>query len=139
MDIHCALDVRSTIEDLHAYMRRYGREVLAERYAPIRVTVNGFNDDPRELWEIPQVVELCQRVIDSGLLSLLSCDPDPRLYGWSAIQVCGCAFGFYSKYRGDSPGVASFLDLSGGRIDRLKKAISDSNLVCDGVLAPEEA
>jgi len=42
--------------------------VGSEGYA---ILVGGYDDDPRELYQIPEVIDLFKRVIKSGLLSVL--------------------------------------------------------------------
>ena len=53
--------------------------------------VPGYEYDPRELWEIPEVIELFKRVIDSGLLSLFAgnipSQEDFNPYGIGASQI----------------------------------------------------
>ena len=35
------------------------------------LTISGYDDDSRELWEIPEAIELCKRIISSGLIVVL--------------------------------------------------------------------
>ena len=42
-------------------------------------TVAGYGDDPRELWEIPEVQDLCKRLIKIGYISLLDTMPNVDL------------------------------------------------------------
>ncbi len=64
------LDVSTTIEELEASVRKFGADVLATG-EPYYALVSGYDDDPRELSQIPEVADLCQRVIDSGFIGLL--------------------------------------------------------------------
>ena len=44
---------------------------------PFAISIGGYDDDTRELWEIPKVIEFCQRIVESGLISMLVGKTDP--------------------------------------------------------------
>lgn len=86
-----ALNVGSTTEDLRSYVRTHGRRL---RTAATYATVNGYDNDPRELWQIPEVVALCERVIESGLISLFHSNLEDRVpMLWGAWDVYMAATG----------------------------------------------
>lgn len=35
------------------------------------LTISGWDNDPRDLWEIPEAIHLCKRLVDTGFISLL--------------------------------------------------------------------
>lgn len=35
------------------------------------LTISGWDSDPRDLWEIPEAINLCKRLVDTGFISLL--------------------------------------------------------------------
>ena len=41
---------------------------------PLTVLFDGYNDDPREIWEIDRCVSVCQAVQDAGLFPHLTID-----------------------------------------------------------------
>ena len=67
--------VEATTEELENSVRQGGPNVIAEGN-PFYITVSGFDDDPRELSEIPEVAALCQRIIDSGFFGLVGDNAD---------------------------------------------------------------
>jgi hypothetical protein len=100
------LDVRSDEADLRAWMRGHGHDVRKDG-VPFYCSVDGFDADPRELWQIPSVIALCERAVATGMISLMALNLDPRnpvLWGaWdvyatanrlitpSALAAGGCA------------------------------------------------
>ncbi len=72
-------------------------------------TIAGYGDDPRELYEIPEVQELCKRLIKIGYISLLDTMPNvdlpnspaiPVEYGrpWGALEVWAAACGIKQRW-----------------------------------------
>lgn len=51
------------------FVSEHGKFVVTNN-APIFAAVSGYDKNPRDLWEIPRGISLCQRAIESGLLSL---------------------------------------------------------------------
>src|SRR5262249_54436820 len=68
-----------------------------------RCTIRGFNDDPRELWEIPEAKTLAQRMVAIGFIAWLEGSvlmpelrrgPDANLrLGMGALEVWALAEG----------------------------------------------
>lgn len=67
----CDLSAKLTTSDLRDLVLEHGKFVVTNN-APLFATVSGYDKDSRELWEIPEVARLCQRVIESGVVSLLA-------------------------------------------------------------------
>jgi hypothetical protein len=63
-------------------------------------TIFDYGSDPRELYEIPEARELCQRAVEGGLLSALIVtasaaeDEHQRLMGYGALEVWSLAKGY---------------------------------------------
>ena len=86
------------------------RNLLGDEGNPRCVcTIAGYGGDPRELWEIPEVWELCKRLIQIGYISLLDTMPNvdlpnspaiPVEYGrpWGSWEVWVCACGLERGY-----------------------------------------
>ena len=55
------------------------------------LTTAGFDDDPRELYEIPEVIEFYKKLIEIGFLSLLVPDmldtPKDEIVGFGAFEI----------------------------------------------------
>ncbi|HKY37156.1 MAG TPA: hypothetical protein VJN18_14525 [Polyangiaceae bacterium] len=66
--------VQATLAELELAVRRFAPAVTSG--SPVFLTVGGYDDDPRDLSEIPEVSDLMQRVIDSGLIALLGNNED---------------------------------------------------------------
>jgi hypothetical protein len=79
-----------TLEELEASTREAAPKVLADKN-PFYATVSGYDHDPRELWQVPEVVALFERVIASGMIGLLG---DNRELGDKS------AIGGFIDYRG---------------------------------------
>jgi hypothetical protein len=68
-------------------------DALDQEYEPPRLVVQGFNDDPRNLWEIPRAVELLRRAYSAGFVAVLepSTTTGPRAdgaaFGLGALEV----------------------------------------------------
>lgn len=61
------LEPDMTNADIEEYMRQLFN---AGRY-PTYCTISGFDDDPRDLWEIPEAADLMKRLWDVGFACLL--------------------------------------------------------------------
>ena len=62
----------------------------------IRCVIGGYDDDPRELWQIPEVQAFCQRLMQSGFVSHLNlgnAPGQPLFGGWGAAEVYLCSEG----------------------------------------------
>jgi hypothetical protein len=72
------LDISMTRADIEEYMRRLFR---AGHY-PTFFSISGFDDDPRDLWEIPETLELFDRMWECGFVSLLQ----PNVPGYDEYE-----------------------------------------------------
>lgn len=73
-----AVSTRMTVEVLQGLIRELGPAILDGRHPRLHLTVDGYGDDPRELWEIPEVRQLLERVISTGLIGLLAMNFEER-------------------------------------------------------------
>ncbi len=62
MLFHRVREVSDAMDELDAAGKKYNGPVL---------TVDGFDDDPRDLWHIPRAVQTIKRACDAGFLSIL--------------------------------------------------------------------
>jgi hypothetical protein len=65
------------------------RKLALDTNNPFWLLIHGYDDDQRELWEIPEVAELCRRLVEVGFIAVMHVaqkpnDPDVAL---SALQV----------------------------------------------------
>lgn len=99
VDIHPA----TTNDDFQAWMLRY------RPLGPLYATIGGYDLDARDLWQIPEVSVLCQRVIKVGLVSLL----EPNIGDQRIPQLLGSAdiFALAHRLHRDAPGVGATFDL----------------------------
>jgi hypothetical protein len=89
--------------DLTEQMALMKKTMDADKEACCRCTIRGFNDDPRELWEIPEAKKLAQRPVDIGFIAWLEGSvlmpeirrgPDVNLQsGMGALEVWALAKG----------------------------------------------
>lgn len=66
----CPLTVDLTNDQLKAAMHKMWPRVDQAGHGFL-LTVSGFAEDPRELWEIPECIDLFKRLVDIGFISLL--------------------------------------------------------------------
>jgi hypothetical protein len=72
MDLRCLLtDVGQTDEELVAQLRAMMEQARREPGETV-FGVHGYDDDPRELGEIPEVRAHCRRMVDFGVLAVLT-------------------------------------------------------------------
>jgi hypothetical protein len=82
----------ATDEEIVSMMRQMKSIREHKSKANIVMLVNGYDSDPRELWEIPEALALFRRLIDTGFISYL--DPghvpgvsEPAEGGFGAAEV----------------------------------------------------
>jgi len=63
-----AVEANQTNEELQDMACKLSKVVDDEGFF---LTISGYDDDPRELWEIPEAIDLCQRIVKTGLVCVL--------------------------------------------------------------------
>lgn len=63
-----AVETHQTNEELQDMACKLSKLVDGEGFF---LTISGYDDDPRELWEIPEAIDLCQRIVKTSLVSVL--------------------------------------------------------------------
>lgn len=128
-------------EDIIDKMRAM-RQARADRfYTNVICTVSGWADDPRELWDIPEVRAFCGRLVTLGFVSYLdySTTLDPRASafvrtGFGAAEVWLTAEGrFGPKLGAQMLADARFAEQV---LDDIRRAVVSSNGTADAVLGP---
>jgi hypothetical protein len=77
----------SSLRNQMVQMARFRNLVGDEENPRCVCTIAGYDLDPRELWEIPEVQDLCKRLVAIGYISLLDTMPNIDLPGCPAIPV----------------------------------------------------
>jgi hypothetical protein len=92
MDVmFCSLTVDMTDDEIKECIHKmHHRAVESEQ--GFLLTIAGYDKDPRCLWEVPEVVAFCQRLIDIGFLSVLA------VYAESIPGLEGAGFGAMEVY-----------------------------------------
>ncbi|HYH63592.1 MAG TPA: hypothetical protein VD866_02735 [Urbifossiella sp.] len=93
------LVLRATNDDILDKMRVMRQVRTDHSYSNVVCVVSGFGDDPRELFDVPEVRGLCRRLMTLGFGSYL--DPTttlavatPGLTGtWGAFEIWMCGEG----------------------------------------------
>lgn len=67
---YCSLTVDMTDDELRECIHKMHPRCTESKQGFL-LTISGFDYDPRELWEIPEAVKFCQRLIDIGFVALL--------------------------------------------------------------------
>ena len=85
-----ALSIDTPLESITAmYSSLY--EQLVKSESGFFLSIAGFDDDPRELWQIPEVVEFFKNLIEIGFITLLVPDiidiPKGKRLGLGALEV----------------------------------------------------
>jgi hypothetical protein len=101
------------------------------------LTISGFDDDPRELWQIPEATEFMRRLVDLGFISALEVSTTAiellpiyakgkQLPGFGALEVWMCGTGRMSL---------GSMDVTRPVIEDFHKALQAANrkaqTVCD--------
>ena len=88
-----AANVHMSLADLRQWI--VDRHLVPQCEGKYHFTIDGFGHDPRSLGDIPEVVEFCKLVVQSGMLSILhtsTClpfvDEDIKMFGgFGALEV----------------------------------------------------
>jgi hypothetical protein len=94
------------------------------------ITVNGYDRDPRELWQIPEVKAFFNRLIDFGFLSvmeLMAQQAMPGTPGFGAVEVWMVATDKITKY--------AKYEVGKEELDAVVKIVKESNVKCEAILA----
>jgi hypothetical protein len=80
------------IDLMHQYRDVRERDEKRGKETIIGIQVDGYNDDPRELGEIPEVQDFCERLVDLGFIADLT--PSLMLFPQDNLPIPrGSAFG----------------------------------------------
>jgi len=136
-----ALEVRQTNEDLQDMAHKLYPTMKNDEEG-FFLTISGYDDDPRELWQIPETIDLCQRIVKTGLVALLNTSsqikdlmperfqeidgPGPGLgafevwiFGEGKMQPGGAVFGLDT--------MKDFYNMLDGANDTLNKLFTERN------------
>jgi hypothetical protein len=129
------LGIDATNDDIIDQMRIMKRAREEGVYDNVICVIRAFDDDPRELYDIPEVRAFCRRIVNLAFISYLDVAttlvPDaPELVrkGWGAAEAWLCAEGRYNT------GTELTMELLG----EIEKAVGESNEKADALLGPME-
>lgn len=74
-----------------AHMRTMKAVRESHSWQHVRCSITGYDSDPRELWDIPEVAPLCQRLVDMGFISYLDFGNVPFMEPVSDNMALGAA------------------------------------------------
>lgn len=127
------LGIDATNEDILDQMRKMKACREDDSYSHIVCTVRGFNDDKRELFEIPEVRAFCRRIVNLAFISYLDFStafdatiPAIAKDAWGAAEVWLCSKG---RLRSQMP-------LTKDLLDELTRVVYESNEKADLALGP---
>lgn len=96
------------------------------------LTIGGFDQDSRDLWEIPEVLEFYRRLVKFGFISCLEVSTTadglakmPGLPGFGALEVWMCAKGL--MVRGKK-------DVTQDQLRQFHEALEEANKVSTAIL-----
>jgi hypothetical protein len=94
------LGLDASNDDILDQMRILKRAREERCYKAIVCLVRGFDDDPRELFDIPEVRAFCRRIVNLGFISYLDFTtffdpemPEEAKKAWGAAEVWLCSEG----------------------------------------------
>jgi hypothetical protein len=101
--------------------------MVLEAELPCWLIIPSFDDDPRELWEIPEVKTLCSRLVESGFISVLGILPTQSsqrglLSGYTVWKMSLGEITDYGPYRITSEDMEEFYEVlmeANAKCDRL--------------------
>ena len=127
------LGLDASNEDIVDQMRILKRAREERRYKAIVCLVRGFDDDPRELFDIPEVRAFCRRIVNLGLISYLDFTtffnpevPEEAKKAWGAAEVWLCGEG----------GLKRNNTLMKKLLDELEQVVTESNGRADKAVGP---
>lgn len=100
------LQVALSNQALIDLMREMARMRQQPRIGSVVCTIDGYDHDPRELGEIPEVRAFCRRLVDQGFISFLEATtsipelskvPGGSQAGLGAFEVWALAHGYIGK------------------------------------------
>lgn len=117
-----------TDDELKASMVSYNTIVTATKRGAY-VTVSGYDHDTRELFEIPEVVEFFQRLVQLGFISLLAIDTREAEV-LDAFHVWGIANGTINS---------KTAEIEKAVFEQFFREVAESNARCDAVCRATDA
>ena len=127
--------IDATNDDVIEQMRVMKRGREEGRYDNVICIIRGFDDDPRELYDIPEVRAFCRRIVNLAFISyldfattVLTDVPDLVKKGWGAAEVWLCGEGRFKT------GAEWTMEL----VSEIAQAVGESNEKADGLLGPME-
>jgi hypothetical protein len=127
------LGIDATNDDILEQMRIMKRAREERRYDNVFCCIRGFDQDPRELYDIPEVQFFSRRLVSLGFVSYLDFStlfnpevPEIAKRFWGASEVLLCSEG---RMKATIPVTKEMLE-------ELYKAVVGSNKVADAALGP---
>lgn len=114
-------DIRKAMTGMHKF-----RECVPN--AHVVVIVHGYDEDSRELWEIPEVAVLFQRLVASGFISYL--DISPSLSKEEAMKDCP-GFGSLEVWLIARGEMKTHLQLTADHLGKFQEELEKSNEIAD--------
>jgi hypothetical protein len=71
-------------------------KIARDSNRPFYLAIDGYDSDPREIWQIPEAVALCKRMAQHGMMSSLDPGKLPetrKLPGFTALQLWSISTG----------------------------------------------
>ena len=134
--IHLALATTISPDEIDDHIRNI-YPFITHRKEKVCLSIEGFNEDARELWEIPEVVSLFERLVASGFISLLEISTscpfliEQELPGLGAFEVWLASVGLLKT--GQTQINARIL---GEFMENLEKANQQANKIAQSIKCP---
>lgn len=130
------LGIDATNDDLFDQMRVMKTRRESGRYTNVVCYVRGFDADPRELYEVPEVRAFCRRLVSQGFVSYLDYSTtlpgasDVAPGGWGAVEVWMCGEGRLKTE------MIFERDALFGLLDKFDRVLDGANEKADALLGP---
>jgi hypothetical protein len=127
------LNVGLTDQDIVGMMR-HARDARAKGAPSVTCCIDDYNDDPREIGEIPEARELCRRLLALGYTSFL--DPTTSIPEFPTFNGCMTlgAFEVWRIARGEMTH-AGRQEVTRADLDAFREHLEYANTVADDHLA----
>jgi hypothetical protein len=127
------LGIDATNEDILDQMRIMKRGREEHRYDNVVCSIRGFDKDPHELFEIPEIRAFCRRIVNLGFISYLDFTtifhegvPELAKKRWGAAEVWLCSEG---RLKALNP-------LTEEILNEMMQAVAASNEKAEAALGP---
>lgn len=128
------LDLKSSNEEILEKMATVKTMRESGAVSNVVCTIAGFDDDSRELWEIPEARAFCRRLVGLGFISYL--DFETTIPDTGVPEACQGSLGAFEVWLMSESRMTNENVVTIELVEEAKQALIEANEKCDRVLGP---